>query len=307
MKEKIHNILAGIFVLVLGIAFIGGVLWLGSGATGRSYTVYVVYMTESVAGLSRDGAVKYKGVDVGFVRKIGLDPENPERVRLELEIEKHTPIKVDTVATLEVQGLTGLAFVNLLNSSQSAEHLKRKDGERYPVIPSRPSVWGRLDKKLMELLDELTDGSRQIKNLLSTENQALLVETLTHLRDLSAVLAERSGSIGAGVDDLTGTLRETRKASERLPGLIDRLQQAAVALEKMAAEVGATSRVVTNVVTARNRDLQRFTSTTLPEASATVEELRQAAENLRELSESLARDPSVLLLGAPPPRPGPGE
>lgn len=307
MKEKLHNVLAGLFVLALGIAFIAGILWLGAGGAGRTYQVYLVYMTESVSGLSRDSAVKYRGVDVGFVRRIEVDPANPERVRLELEIERETPVKVDTVASLEVQGLTGLAFVNLLDSTRSAEPLHETPGEPYPVIPSRPSDWGRLDQKLVTLLDDLTATSKQLNSLLSDENQALLVESLTHLRDLSATLAAGRESLARGIDDLGGTLQETRRASERIPGLVGQLEEAAAALESMAEEVGSTTRVVKEVVRARDRDLQRFTSTALPEAAATVQALRQVAENLRHLSESLARDPSVLLRGAPPLRPGPGE
>jgi len=307
MKEKVHNILAGLFVLALGVAFIAGILWLGAGGAGRTYQVYLVYMTESVSGLSRDSAVKYRGVDVGFVRRIEVDPANPERVRLELEIESETPVKVDTVASLEVQGLTGLAFVNLLDSTRSAEPLRETPGEPYPVIPSRPSDWGRLDQKLVTLLDNLTTASQQLNSLLSADNQALLVESLTHLRDLSATLAAGRESLARSMDDLGGTLQETRRASERIPDLVGQLEEAAAALESMAEEVGSTTRVVKEVVRARDRDLQRFTSTALPEAAATVQALRQVAENLRRLSESLARDPSVLLRGAPPPRPGPGE
>jgi phospholipid/cholesterol/gamma-HCH transport system substrate-binding protein len=307
MKEKVHNVLAGLFVLALGIAFIAGILWLGAGGAGRTYQVYLVYMTESVSGLSRDSAVKYRGVDVGFVRRIEVDPANPERVRLELEIESETPVKVDTVASLEVQGLTGLAFVNLLDSTRSAEPLGETTGEPYPVITSRPSDWGRLDQKLVTLLDNLTTASQQLNSLLSADNQALLVESLTHLRDLSATLAAGRESLARSMDDLGGTLQETRRASERIPDLVGQLEEAAAALESMAEEVGSTTRVVKEVVRARDRDLQRFTSTALPEAAATVQALRQVAENLRRLSESLARDPSVLLRGAPPPRPGPGE
>ena len=53
MKNNIEYTLVGLFVLGLGTALIAGVLWLGSGSPGRNYEVYTVYMTESVAGLSR--------------------------------------------------------------------------------------------------------------------------------------------------------------------------------------------------------------------------------------------------------------
>jgi phospholipid/cholesterol/gamma-HCH transport system substrate-binding protein len=328
MKNNIEYTLVGLFVLGLGTALIAGVLWLGSGGPGRSYEVYTVYMTESVAGLSRDGAVKYRGVDVGRIREIGLDPDNLERVKLLLEIEDGTPIREDTVATLEVQGLTGLGYINLVGGSQAAAPLTAKPGEDYPVIPSRPSVWGRLDRSIGELVDNLIEASERINTLLSTGNQERLSQTLANLQQLTGSLAGRSdkvgqalddlakltgtlagrtGSIDRSLDDLAKTLHNTRTATAHLPDLVEQLQQSAKSLEHMADEIGETGSAIRQTVAARDRDLQRFTSTALPEATSMMQELREAAGNLRRLSESLERDPSVLVYGPPAPAPGPGE
>lgn len=307
MNGRTNYILLGLFVLGLGTAFIAVILWLGAGGPGRAYQVYVVYMTESVAGLSVDGAVKYRGVDVGRIRGIDLDPENLERVRLQLEIEEGTPIREDTMATLEVQGLTGLGYINLVGGSQAAPPLTTKSGEEYPVIPSRPSVWGRLDRSLGELVDNLIEGSARLNSLLSEDNLQQLTATLANLKKITAMLADRSDKVSSSLDDMAGTLHSAREASSRLPGLVDELQQAARSLENMADEIGNTGSAIRETVAARDRDLQRFTSTALPEAAGMVQELRQAAGNFRRLSESLERDPSVLLYGPPQQAPGPGE
>lgn len=307
MRSKGQYILAGLFVLALGMAFIAGVLWLGAGGPGRDYRIYAVYMAESVAGLSRDGAVKYRGVDVGRIRSIELAPNNPELVRLLLEIELGTPVKQDTVATLEVQGLTGLAYINLLGGSQAAPALSAAAGEQYPVIPSRPSVWGRLDRSLGELVDNMIAASERLNLLLSPVNQDLLVKTIRDFGQLSEALASRSGAVTAALDDLAATMAHAREASSGLPALVGQLQQSARALEDMAAEIAATGTQLRTTVASRDQELQRFTGAALPEATVMIEELRRAAENFRRLSESLERDPGMLLRGAVPPAPGPGE
>jgi len=307
MNNKITYSLVGLFVLVLGTALVAGMLWLGSGGPGRSYQIYAVYMGESVAGLSRDGAVKYRGVDVGRIRDITLAPDNPEQVRLLLEIEQGTPIMKDTVATLEAQGLTGLAYINLMGGSQGSTPLTAGPDQDYPVIPSRPSVWGRLDRSLGELVDNLIEASRRINTLLNPDNRQLLVNTLTNLDRLSHDLAEHSSHLGTALDDLGTTLRNTRDASADLPKLMQQFRHSARALEHMADEISATGASVRESVAARDRDLQRFTGSALPEAAAMVSELRQAAENFRRLSDTLQRDPSTLLYGAPQQPPGPGE
>ncbi len=307
MTGKTNYVLVGLFVLALTLTLIAGVLWLGSGGPGRVYDEYLVYMQESVSGLSRDNAVKYQGVDVGRVREIGLDPQRAEEVRLLLEIDRGTPIREDTVATLETQGLTGLAYINLTGGRAASPALKARPGEQYPVIESRPSTWGRLDRAVEELATNLIGVSKRFELLLSDENQRHISRSLAHLDDLSSALAERSGDMASALDDLTNTLRHTRDASTGLSDLVTKLQSAASALERMADEIRDTGVSVRRVVRARDRDLQRFTGEALPEAAVMINEARRAAQNLRRFSEQLERDPSVLLRGGPPRAPGPGE
>ena len=102
----------GGFVLILGAVLISVALWLASGgAWQKKYQLYLAVEDESVAGLNLNATVKYNGVDVGKVRAISLDHNNPNRVNLLFAIEQGTPIKEDTIAVLKTQGLTGIAYV----------------------------------------------------------------------------------------------------------------------------------------------------------------------------------------------------
>ena len=159
--------IVGAFVLLFGAALVGGTLWLSSGEAYRqSYQTYLVYMSESVAGLSPDATVSYRGVQVGRVRKIELAPNNGELVRLTLDIVKGTPIKQDTIAVLRTQGLTGIAHVELSGGSPSSPPLTAKPGEQYPVIPSGPSLLARLDTAVTDLLDNLNKSSSSLNAVL---------------------------------------------------------------------------------------------------------------------------------------------
>lgn len=307
MNAKVTYISVGIFVLVFTTALIGGVLWLGSGNAGKSYSDYLVYMTQSVSGLSKDSSVKYRGVAVGRVRDIQLDPNDPQRVRLLLEIEQGTPIKTDTVATLETQGLTGLAAVNLTGGSRGAPMLQAKAGQRYPVIPSKPSLWGSLPETVPALVNKLSQASDAFSRLLSRKNRQAVAGILADLHTTSRTLAEHSKSMARALDDFSATLRNTRKASRQLPALLRQLQQSAAALDRMAQSLGHAGNSVTQAVTAGRKNLRRFSNQVVPQTQALVSELQQTAANLRQLSEELKRDPSILLYGAPAPAPGPGE
>ena len=307
MTGKTNYVLVGLFVLTLGLALIGGVLWLGSGGVGQNYNSYLVYMRESVSGLSRDSAVKYHGVVVGRVRSLELDPDRVGDVRLLLEIDASTPVRADTVAMLETQGLTGLAYVNLSGGSSEAPLIQAEDGTQIPVIPSRPSTWGRLDEAVEELANRMIGVSERFERLLDDDNLQHISSSLSQLDRLSSALAERSGAVTGAVDDLTTTLQQVRNASTEIPGLIAQLRDTATALEQMADEIRDTGISVRQVVKARDRDLQRFTGEALPEAAVMISEARRAAQNLRRFSAQLERDPGVLLRGKAPRAPGPGE
>ena len=111
MEPKVNYTLVGLFIALLGAASVTGVLWLSQTDYRGVYYRYYTFMDESVSGLSRDSYVKYQGVEVGRVKEIALDPKNPEQVRLALDLVRGTPVKEDTVAVLDTQGLTGITTV----------------------------------------------------------------------------------------------------------------------------------------------------------------------------------------------------
>ena len=92
MEPKVNYILVGSFVVFLGTAVLVGILWLGKTDYRGSYDRYEAYMRESVAGLSVNSNVKYRGVDVGRIKTIALNPTNPEEVLLTMDIMHGTPI-----------------------------------------------------------------------------------------------------------------------------------------------------------------------------------------------------------------------
>jgi phospholipid/cholesterol/gamma-HCH transport system substrate-binding protein len=120
MEPKVNYILVGAFVVLLGAMILGAIFWLGKTDYRGIYDRYYVYTRESVAGLSVDSTVKYRGVDVGRVKQVILNPENTEEVRVTLDIVGGTPVKTDTQAVLVTQGLTGLVTLNLTGGSREA-------------------------------------------------------------------------------------------------------------------------------------------------------------------------------------------
>ena len=308
MEEKVNFAVVGVFVLGLGAALIAGVLWLSSGgAYRRAYDTYQTYMGESVSGLSRDAPVRYRGVEVGRVRRMALVPDHIEQVQLTLDIEHGTPVKQDTVAVLRVQGLTGIAYVELSGGSQGSPQLEALSGEAYPVIRSGPSLMVRLDSSVSALLTNLNRTSESLAALLDQDNRREFKRTLGDLRILSHTLAARSATIDSSLTNAARTLDNSARLSGELPRLIERIEQSADRFDRMTSELARAGERANATLAGARADLRQASGETLPEVHQLASELRDVTGSLRRFSEQLEQNPSMLLYGKPAGKPGPGE
>ncbi len=300
--------LVGAFVLVLGAALIGGVLWLAAGgAFQKHYDVYLAIMEESVAGLNLNAPVKYNGVDVGKVRAIDLDADKPERVNLLFAIERGTPIREDTVAVLKTQGLTGIAYVELSGGAGNAALLTVRAGARYPVIRTKPSLAARLENVLTTVLAKLDSTSTSINALLSPENQAAFKSTLADIAGVARTIAARKETLDAGIVAAARTFDNGARASAQLGPVIERIGRGAEAVEKMGNQTAAASTQAADTVASVGADLKRFSSDALPELERLLGELSVLSASLRRLTEQTERNPAGLLFGRKQVPEGPGE
>jgi len=321
--------LVGLFVLVLGAALIGGVLWLASGgAFQKHYDLYLAIEDESVAGLNLNAPVKYNGVDVGKVRDIQLDRDNPERVNLLFAIERGTPIKVDTVAVLKVQGLTGIAYVELSGGARDAATLRALPGRPYPEIRTKPSLSARLENILTSLLAKLDSTSSSLNAILSDANKAAFSSALADIAAVSRTIAARRGSIDTGITGAAQTfensaritaqagpvIEQIGRSAEAAGPVLEQIGRSAAAIEKMGNEVarasasaGKTVEAVGNNVNGVSADIRRFTAETLPQLERVLGELGALTTSLRRLSEQTERDPRGFLFGRKAVPDGPGE
>jgi phospholipid/cholesterol/gamma-HCH transport system substrate-binding protein len=320
MEPKVNYILVGSFVAFLGAAVLVGILWLGKTDYRGSYDRYEAYMRESVAGLSVDSTVKYRGVDVGRVKSITLRPDNPEEVLLTLDIVRGTPVKTDTIAKLETQGLTGLATINLTGGSRDALALQAQTGQAYPVIKTGPSLFFRLDEAVSRLLSEeglaqllvdLDSAAKGAAKVLDEDNRILLKRTIKDLSDVAQTVATHKTqieqSLKGAARSADNLVKLTTSLNEQVPTLLAGLNKSVAALGTATDELARTSKTVGTVVNEARPELQQFTRRTLPEAGQLVTELRQLTGTLNRVARELEREPSSLVFGRKTPSRGPGE
>jgi phospholipid/cholesterol/gamma-HCH transport system substrate-binding protein len=308
MDTKVNYAAVGIFVIGLGAVLLGAILWLAAGGeVHHKIDLYQSLSGESVAGLNLNAPVKYRGVDVGKVRDIRLVPDNPQLVQLVYAIEDGTPIKVDTVATLTTQGLTGIAYIELSGGAPNAAPLVAKTPGEVPIIPTKPSLTARLEQVLTRVLGSVDRMSQNLSGVFSEENKKSLTTTLDNVAILSRTLADRRDSIDAALRNADRTMANAARVSAELDRTIARIDRAADSFDGMARRVDETAYSANRTVTAVGADVQRFTNETVPQLENLMNDLSVLSGSLRRLSEQTERNPKSLLFGKVPVEKGPGE
>jgi phospholipid/cholesterol/gamma-HCH transport system substrate-binding protein len=308
METKVNYVLVGGFVLVLGAALVAGILWLASGGGfQKKYDLYLALVGESVAGLNLNAPVKYRGVDVGKVEDIRLDPHKPEQVRLTFAIERGTPIKQDTQATLKTQGLTGIAYVELDGGSLASPILRAVAPEKFPVIRTKPSLSARLENILTAVLAKLDSTSDNVNKVLSDANLAAFKSTLADLATVAHTIAARKDSIDTGIAGAARTFDNSARLTEQLGPVIDRIGRSADAVKKMGDETARASASAGKTVDSVGADVKRFTADAMPELQSLLGEMNVLTVSLRRFVEETERNPRGFLFGRKSVPEGPGE
>lgn len=307
MEPRVHYVIVGLFVLLLGTATVGFSLWLAFGDAAYETRTYRIYMTESVAGLFVDAPVKYRGVQIGRVRDLSLDPANPERVRVTVDIDAAVRIKEDTVATLSVQGVTGIASIDLSGGSLESPELTPPPGEPYPVIQPGQSLFTRVDAAVSELIGNLNMVANDLHALLTPQTRERFTHILVNVDELTKTVAEQRTALGEGIAAFSEFSRNAADASAQLPQLLERVDTAVASLQDVAGDVALTTRDVRTQLESGSDSLQTLGGRTLPEVDSLLAEMRQLTASFQRLSDRLEEDPRAILYGPQLDPPGPGE
>ncbi|NHK27823.1 MCE family protein [Parvularcula flava] len=251
METRAHYILIGAFMLLAIFMAVLFALWLGS--VEREFDEYDVVFNERVSGLSEGAAVLFNGIDVGEVRDLKLDEDNPERVIARVRVNQDTPIKLDTKAELELQGVTGLAVIQFSGGSPASPMLKEVSRRRPPQIQASLSP-------ITRLLEGGGNIVASVQRLLTQENTDTVARILADVETLTDALAQKDEEIVRTIDNLA-------TASDQLAAFADTLDERSAELESILQ--GADSFV--------NEDLQA----SLDEIDGVVKEARAFAEELR--------------------------
>jgi phospholipid/cholesterol/gamma-HCH transport system substrate-binding protein len=303
MERDAHYVAVGAFILLVVAMAIGFVLWYTDANDGREYERYEIYFTGSVSGLDRGSPVRFLGVDVGRVRRLGIDPSNATRVHVVVEVDKTAPISAATRASLGLQGVTGLLYVNLKEASDVDRSVPLAQGEQYPVIEAVESDFDAFLASLPELMGRANTLLERISRVVSDENLAGIADTIKGMRDTMQTMPQTAKDVQQLVTELRSTVVEIHGASEALRGMTTdarpEVQTALARMNDIANNLADASKRFDTFTQKSEVQLGNFTEQGLFELQRLMRETRQAAREFRDLSRSLQENPSQILYEQP--------
>lgn len=315
METRASHIAVGTFVLLLLLGVAGFVVWISKFQTEADLKRYDILFQESVTGLELDSNVRYRGVPVGRVRDIRIDPENIEVIRVTIEVRGDTPVKVDTKASLELQGLTGGIYVLLNQGTQGAAPLPGTQDAPYPEIGSRPSNLARIFEGAPELLAKGSLLLDRVILLFSDENEAAVKDILANVKSLTSTLSTQSGGleklltqaettvtqIGSMSTEIEGLAKDLRAELTSDDGSLNKLignADTALSRVTLAADSVNSAANELDVILSENRGgFAELGSNGLFELTQFLQEARLLVASLSRISKQLERDPARFLLG----------
>ena len=303
MEREANYAAVGAFVLIVTLLGALFVYWYSDTREHRDYNRYEIYFTGSVSGLEKGGAVRYLGVSVGRVVDLRIDPRDSSRVEVIVDIDARTPISSHTVAELQLQGVTGLLYIDLSDDLKNKRLAPAVAGLKYPVIRSAPSRFDVFLASLPELVAGANEVVQRAGQLLSSQNLSAVSAALGNLDKASSHLPQTVRDLNALIGELHAASAELTASARSAHGLLDAAQPDVLAAVQRLRTVGDNladaTRQLDKVIAENRADVRSFTRDGLPEIERFVREGRAAAEEISALANSLRENPTQLLYQPP--------
>jgi phospholipid/cholesterol/gamma-HCH transport system substrate-binding protein len=271
---------------------------------GEVYTVN--FRNTSVQGLIIGSLVKYRGVEVGRVVRVRVNPTDLDSVLVDVKIREGVVIKTDMTALMAYVGLTGQKYIEISGGTLAAENLKA-----HGVIPTGRGLGERAD----DIVVNIETTAKRITELLAPENVERISAFLENAEKSSAAV---SGVLETRRQSLENTLANFEKASLEFARATEKFSPMTEDMDRLIKNIDASSRQTLDNVAQRFsaeelgqvlKDVRSFLDTASvsmkkvesvlleqqSEITRTFSSLGVAIDNLARFSREIAEEPSALL------------
>lgn len=300
MERNANYALVGAVSLLLFIGAMVFVVWLARTQFANQYSIYDVDFKGPVRGLSSGGDVYFNGIKVGEVTKLSLDRRDPNRVVARVRTSADAPIRVDSTATLEPQGVTGVNYIQIAAGTASKPLLKEvTPRDVIPVIKSKQGAFEGLLEGGGTVLARAVEALDRVNALLSEKNVKEVSGTLEDVHALTTAVKNKRQLLENAdklLINLTATSGKIAKLSDDADTLLTRDGRETLANVKATSEsLRTTAEEARRVVASIGEPTKDFATNGLPQVITAIQSLQQATESLNRLVSSVEENPRGLL------------
>jgi phospholipid/cholesterol/gamma-HCH transport system substrate-binding protein len=303
MYSRVNYLVVGIFVVIFGIGLVWFAFWLGKYDLRDQYYTYRLEISESVSGLSVDSNVMLRGVNIGRVSAILINPENIELTEVYVNIRQDVPIKEDMVASTKMFGITGLLSIEIEGGTNAAKTLVPTD-EYIPTIKTKTSLVTNLSRGVESLSQKLDALLEQGENVLSDKNINTVERILDNVEVITKNGEEVEKRVMSSLEELDAAIKEFRVSMQRV----------STNFEGATEDLNAVKKVIIPTINNFNRvtlkveqSLDRGDYNMMKILEPMIVDMQILSTQMGELAQKLEGSPSDLIFKSRTPLKGPGE
>lgn len=271
MESRASHALVGLFTLAILAALFGFAYWFSSGGGDRKTDVRLIFK-DKVSGLGRGSSVLFNGLRVGEVTQITLQPNDPGQIHAVIRVDQTTPLRVDTRARIEAQGLAGVVAVQLLGGEPNSPVLTAMQGQSLPTIIAEPS------ESILETVRSVAKRTDEVLGGIETAIKANAGAIGDGIRNVEA--------ISAGFSDSSGSVE---KLMQSIGSVADFIAPVTEKLGAFSLQLTDTIRTVDHrTIIAVVEDIDRFTGALgSGDVSKAVKDVTSSAEKLNRAADTV--------------------
>ncbi|MEO8992388.1 MAG: MlaD family protein [Nitrosospira sp.] len=292
MENRAYALAAGLFVIFLSAAIAAGAMWLSGDTLTRDK--YLLVSPFPITGLNPQATVRYRGLTVGKVEDIRLDPKNSHTIFIRIAVDKDLPLTKSAYAQLGYQGLTGLAFVQLNDEGGEAERLET-DSDDLAQIPFRPSELDSITTSAQRLLGIANGLVERLNLVFDDQNRARFTRILENTEGATGQMHRLIKQLEPGIKKLPELANDASSVLNHTDQLIIGLNQITTRLNQQGGPIDNLSQTAAEL------------PNTLHKLNGVAEGFTRNSRNVDRVLLQLEEQPGSLLFGRSPPPPGPGE
>jgi len=291
MENRNSYTIVGMFFMACLTAFAIFIWWMTSkNNTKVDFKEYYIHTTELPSGLKVDSTVKFIGVPAGSVSDINFVDDKNALINITMKIREDLPIKADSVASIEVQAISGVASINISRGTKDFA-----SGQK-PILQLEESLFSKLGNNAENITLKINQTLDKVDNFFSPENIAHVESVLKNIDKFTQVLTDEEGlsevdSIVKNMKNFTDTLNktDTKELAKNLNKLIASANSVFVSANSAVNGYSSLQDIVTQKVKNGEYDLRNTVGPLLREASdflngfdKTLREFRGALQRLED-------------------------